>query len=81
MNKSRRKKGKHDRQKRKELVSKEGISGSECHMPNDLVSGLEHEEANSDTGRITRYFTLNCVPFIHLDTFKRRFRLRYTSTK
>jgi hypothetical protein len=71
MKKSMRHRGKHDRQKRTKLMSKERIYGSECHEATDLVTKLEHQESNSDAGRIIPYFTLYCVLFIPLSTVKR----------
>jgi hypothetical protein len=61
MDKSKKKLGKHNRLKRKKLISKEKLCGNECHEPNDLVSKLEHQE--SDTGMIMPYFTLYRVLF------------------
>jgi hypothetical protein len=78
MDKSRQKWGKHNRLKRKKLISKERIYGNECHEPNDFVSKLEQQE--SDAGRIMPYFTLHCVLFIPLNTYKKRFRLHCTFT-
>jgi hypothetical protein len=78
MEKSKRKWGKHERLKRKKDISKGKIRGEECHEPNDFVSKLEHQESNSDAGRIMPYFTLYRVVFIPLNTFKRRFHSDYT---
>lgn len=71
MNKSMRQRGKHDKLKRKKLVSKARINGSECHEATDLVTKLEHQDSNSDTGMIIPYFTFYCVLFIPCNTFKR----------
>jgi hypothetical protein len=81
MDKSKRKRGKHDKLRRKNLVSKERKYSSECHEPSDLVSKLEHQESNADAGRLIPYFTLYCVLLIPLNTFKLRFHLHYTFTK
>jgi hypothetical protein len=81
MEKSMRQRGKHDKLKRKKIVSKERKYSSECHQATDLVSKLEHQESNSDAGRVLPYFTLYCVQFIPLDTFKRRFPLHRDFTK
>lgn len=50
MDKSKRKRGKHDKLKRTKLVSKERKYGSEYHERSDLVSKLEHQESNTDAG-------------------------------
>jgi hypothetical protein len=57
MNKSKRKRGKHDRSKRREYISKER-NDSDCYGASNLVSNLETEESNSDNGRMVLYFYL-----------------------
>jgi hypothetical protein len=69
MNKSKRKRGKHDRLKRRECISKEINYDSDCHGASDLVSDLETEESNSANGRMVPYFYLKLysVKSLHLN--------------
>lgn len=63
MNKFKRKRGKHDRSKRREYISKEKEYSSDCCGRTDFVSDLELQQSKWNSGKIVPYFTLNHTIF------------------